>query len=98
MTTYYVTRHPGAIKWVNQQDIQVEKQIDHLDLETVKSGDIVIGSLPVNLAAEICQRGARYIHLSLDLSQDMRGKELTVEDMINCNARLEEFVVTRKEK
>lgn len=95
MTTYFVTRHPGAVEWASQQGIQVDKPVDHFEPVTVKPGDTVIGSLPVNLVAEVCQRGGRYLHLSLDSTREIRGKELTAEDMVHCNARLEEFVVSR---
>lgn len=96
MTTYFVTRHQGAIEWAKQQSIVVDKQMEHLDLALITSNDIVIGSLPVNLAAEICSKNSRYIHLSLDVPLDMRGKELTVEDMNICKARLEEFKITKE--
>jgi CRISPR-associated protein Csx16 len=56
-----------------------------------QSGDTVIGSLPVNLAAEICQRGAAYIHMTLNVPEHWRGKELTVEQMIECGACLEGY-------
>jgi CRISPR-associated protein Csx16 len=60
---------------------------------------VVIGTLPVNLVAEVCSRGGRYLHLSLDLTPELRGSELSSEDMRRCGARVEEFViqpVTRK--
>ncbi len=45
------------------------------DINDIQSGDTVIGSLPVNLAAEICQRGAAYIHMTLNVPEHWRGKE-----------------------
>ena len=59
MTTYFITRHPGAIAWAKQQGITVGRQHTHLDVNDIQPGDTVIGILPVNLAAEICQRGWR---------------------------------------
>ncbi|MCF6355147.1 MAG: CRISPR-associated protein Csx16 [Candidatus Polarisedimenticolaceae bacterium] len=96
MTTYFVTRHQGAVNWAKQQGIKVDQQTEHLDPGQIKQGDTIIGSLPVNLAADICRRGGRYLHLSLDLPQKLRGQELTAEDMIRCNARIEEFTIIRK--
>ena len=75
MTTYFITRHSGAIAWATQQGICVDRQISHLDINDIQSGDTVIGSLPVNLAAEICQRGAAYIHMTLNVPEHWRGKE-----------------------
>jgi CRISPR-associated protein Csx16 len=73
--------------------VRVDRQIAHLDPAQVQPGDTVIGALPVHLAAEVCRRGARYLHLSLDLLPQMRGRELSAEDLETCNARLEIFHV-----
>jgi CRISPR-associated protein Csx16 len=94
MTTYFVTRHPGARDWAAAEGLTVDRVIDHLDPATVAAGDIVIGSLPVNLAAEVCSRGGAYLHLSIDLPADLRGRELSAEQMRACGARLERYVVT----
>ena len=91
MTTYFITRHLGAIAWATKQGICVDRQISHLDINDIQSGDTVIGSLPVNLAAEICQRGAAYTHMTLNVPEYWRGKELTVEQMIECGACLEGY-------
>ena len=93
--TYFVTRHPGARAWALQEGIRVDQVIDHLDPALVQPGDTLIGSLPVNLAAEVCARGGRYLHLSLDLPADLRGRELTAEQMRRVGARVEEFRVLR---
>src|SRR5207249_10984084 len=41
------------------------RTMTHLDLSDVLPGDVLIGTLPVHLAAEVCSRGARYLHLTL---------------------------------
>lgn len=56
-------------------------------------GDTVIGSLPVNLVALICARGARYQHLTLDLPPSLRGQELSCDDLTHLQARLQAFRV-----
>ncbi|MDW8324914.1 MAG: CRISPR-associated protein Csx16, partial [Burkholderiales bacterium] len=56
MTTWFVSRHPGAIKWAARKGIRVDRQVDHLDVDVVQAGDVVIGTLPVHLAAEVCAR------------------------------------------
>lgn len=95
MTVLFVTRHPGAIEWAARQGIKAEA-VTHLDASAVKHGDIVLGTLPVNLVAEINERGARYLHLSIDIPPDRRGKELSAGDMDIFGARLEEFEVLKK--
>jgi len=98
MTTYFVTRHPGARAWAAEEGITVDALVAHLDHTSIGPGDIVIGSLPVNLAAEVCRRGGRYLHLSLDLPADFRGRELTAQDMRACGARIEEYRVDRADR
>lgn len=93
MTTYFVTRHPGAKAWAERQGVHVDRQVEHLDPEAVQAGDTVIGSLPVNLVARVCERGGRYLHLSLIVPRALRGIELSADDMDRFGARLEEYRV-----
>lgn len=93
MTTYFVSRHPGAVQWAARQDFGVDALIAHLDPEQVQPGDTVIGSLPVNLAAQVCERGAAYWHLSLALPADLRGCELSDADLQRLGARINRFSI-----
>lgn len=93
MTTYFITRHPGARDWALQTGIAVDAVLDHLEVEDIQPGDRVIGTLPVNLAASVCERGGRYLHLTLELPPEARGIELSAEDMRRYGARVEEFAV-----
>lgn len=97
MTTTFVSRHQGAIDWANEEGLLPEgsRIVNDYDPESAKAGEIVIGTLPAQLAARICERGARYQHLTLDLTSELRGKELSAADMRACNARLEEFFIQR---
>lgn len=94
MTTYFISRHPGAVAWAARQDLHVDQQLSHLDMGHIQPGDTVIGSLPVNLAAQVCVAGAAYWHLSLELPAELRGQELSADDMQRLGARLERFSVT----
>lgn len=93
MSTYFVSRHPGARAWAEAEGIAVDACITHLEVEQIETGDRVIGSLPVNLAAEVCRRGGRYLHLSLDMPESARGFELTADMMRRFGARIEEYRV-----
>ncbi|TSE30394.1 CRISPR-associated protein Csx16 [Tepidimonas charontis] len=95
MTTYFVTRHPGAVEWAARQGLAVDAVIAHLDPDEIQSGDVVIGTLPIHLVAQVCARGGRYYNLSLDVSLDARGRELSADDLIRYGARLEEYHVAR---
>ena len=95
MTTWFISRHAGALEWAGRRGIQAARQQAHLDLSHVNAGDIVIGTLPVHLAAAVCSKQARYFHLSLDLSEAERGKELSASDMEACGAHIAEYIVTQ---
>lgn len=95
MTTWFITRHTGARQWAAEQGFPIDRHVVHLDPADVQAGDTVIGSLPVHLAAEVCQRGARYLNLSLDLPAAARGKELSAEELTRYQARLEGFNIQR---
>ena len=94
-TVYFVSRHPGAREWAANKGFHVDCQLEHLDPQRLVAGDIVIGSLPVNLAAEVCRRGARHHHLSLELPRELRGAELSAAQMRDLGARIEEFHLER---
>lgn len=93
MTTFFVSRHRGAADWACAQGLAVDHRMAHLELDAIRPGDVVIGTLPVHLAALVCARGARYLHLVLELPPERRGQELSASDMAACGARLEEYRV-----
>ena len=93
MSTLFVSRHPGALDWAAGEGLTVDRVVAHLDPETIQPGDVVIGTLPIHLAARVCERGGRYLHLSLELPPDWRGRELSAADLRRFGARLEEYRV-----
>jgi CRISPR-associated protein Csx16 len=93
MTTWFISRHPGAIEWARQQNLHVDEYVAHLDTARIRAGDTVIGSLPVNLAAQVCAAGARYLHLSLELPAQLRGVELRADQLTALGARLQAYEV-----
>lgn len=92
-TIWFVSRHPGAVEWAKRRKLAVDRWVVQLDPADVRSGDTVIGSLPANLAAEVCARGASYLHLSLRVAEEDRGRELTADELETCNACLIEYFV-----
>ena len=95
MSTFFVSRHSGALQWAAQQGIRTEgtQVTANFDPATVQAGDVVIGTLPVHLVAEVCRKGASYQHLVLDIPPQWRGMDLSIEQMHQCQARLEEYQV-----
>lgn len=94
--TWFVSRHPGALEWINRQRHPFDLHVTHLDPALIAPGDRVIGSLPVNLAAEVCARGASYWNLSLRLKPTDRGRELSADDLEKYQAVLEPYFVLRQ--
>lgn len=70
-----------------------DQHVAHLDTTQVQPGDCVIGTLPVNLAAQVCARQATYLHLSLDIPAQARGQELSAEQLQTLGATLQQFHV-----
>lgn len=92
---WLVSRHHAALHWVLAQGLAVGRVVAHLDPTAVRAGDTVVGTLPVQSIADICSRGAHYLHLVLDLPEHMRGTELTLEQLDALGARLEQFRAER---
>jgi CRISPR-associated protein Csx16 len=90
---YVVSRHAGAVEWLRRRGVEADEVVGHLEVGRLEEGDVVIGTLPLHLAAEVCRRGCRYIHLALDAPAGARGRELTAEEMERYGARLEEYEV-----
>ena len=96
MTTYLVTRHQGAVDWATHSGFAFDTHLTHLPDElTLQTGDVVAGSLPINIVADLCEKGVTYLHLSLRIPENLRGVELTQEQLDNLDARLEAFDVRR---
>ncbi|MDO4896854.1 MAG: CRISPR-associated protein Csx16 [Moraxella sp.] len=99
MTTYFITRHIGALDWAGENGVHFDVHLSHLlDFDELKSGDVIIGTLPVNIISQINELGVHYIHLSLTIPPHLRGVELTAEQLDECQATLEEFYVKKLAK
>lgn len=100
MTTLFVTRHQGARDWADLQNFKDAEAVEHLSAAKINAlgkGDIVIGTLPVHIIAQINRRRARYFHLEMAVPLEARGRDLSAEDMARFGAKLEEFIVTKVE-
>ncbi len=96
---YLISRHSGTLEWLKQQTDQPFTHLRHLDrADAIVPGDIVLGTLPVNLVADLCQRGVRYFHLEINLPEQLRGQELSAADLHKLGASLVEYVVLRPDK
>lgn len=96
MTTYLVTRHPGAVEWMQYAGHTYDQHLTHLEsLVILQAGDTVIGSLPINIVYDINSLGVNYVHLSLYIPETLRGKELSAEQLSQLDAKLQRYEVKR---
>lgn len=92
---YFVTRHRGAVTWAARNGIKARKvSLGSFNPLLVQRGDVVIGTLPVQVIAQVNTRGGHYWHLSMDVPEEYRGAELTADQMSHFGAKLEEFYVS----
>jgi len=96
-----VTRHLGAVDWLRKKHgFTVNTHvISHLSQEIIDFLDrrhIVIGTLPIQLVADVLKQGARYFHLEMSLPSEARGKELSADDMDKYGATLQEYEGLRR--
>jgi CRISPR-associated protein Csx16 len=96
MTTWFVSRHPGAVEWARQQGLAIDRWVPHFEPADIRPGDTVAGTLPVQLAADVCARGARYLHLSLDLPLHDRGREIDAGELARRGVQLQRFDIVHR--
>jgi len=86
--TLLATRHKGAIEWIKRKGFNGEV-VSHISAEMIGEGDTVIGNIPVHMIEEIKQKGARvFIIVMPQVPKEMRGQELTAEQMEQFGAKL----------
>lgn len=89
-----MSRHAGAIAWARRHALAIDTWVDHLDTGKLRPGDSVTGTLPIHLVADVCARGATYLHLQFDMSAQQRGRELDADDLDALGARLVGYCVS----
>ena len=77
------------------QALEVDEFVAHMNIEQVAPLDTVIGTLPVHLAARVCAAGARYMHLSVDVPEQLRGRELNAAQLAALGASVDQYRVER---
>jgi len=79
-----VSRHAGAVEWLRRKGIEGEV-ITHITDPSAVAGKIVVGNLPMHLAAAADRVGV--IEMP-DLPAEKRGVDLTADEMEEFGARL----------
>jgi len=83
-----VSRHSGAIEFVKSKGFN-GRIVEQFSPEMAEAEMIVIGILPVHLISEVLVKNARFIQIQLpEVPREMRGQELTPEQMVQYGAKL----------
>ena len=90
MDTVIVTRHAGLVEWLKRRGIEGEV-VAHAGEGTVK-GKRVYGVLPYRLAA----LADEFVEVGMDVPAELRGKELTADDIDGLSPQMAEWVVGKK--
>ena len=90
MDVLIVTRHTGAVEWLRRQGVNGDV-LAHVTADDVR-GRVVIGALPLHLAAEAARVGA--IDMP-NLPPDQRGQDLTAEEMDAAGASISWYQIRR---
>lgn len=91
-----VTRHAAAQNIITKMfpDYQIEVR-EHYKAGDETGFEMVVGILPINLVADLNAKGVRFQMLTMNIPAELRGVELTEEQMAACGVKLEEFEVKR---
>jgi len=81
MRSILVTRHKGAAELAMRKGIIIDEVVADFAVCDVEPGDRVYGTLPAHLVAKLCAHGATYWHLCINFRKDLRGKELSVDEL-----------------
>ncbi len=95
MATYFISRHQGAVDWINMQNIHIDHFVRHLDITDIQANDIVIGTLPIHLGAEVCAKGAKFYFLSVNVTEQQRGTELSAQTLIEQGCELVPYFIQK---
>ena len=96
MKILVVTRHTATCNWLKTQlEGHALHFTAHFSHEMAEGFEVVVGILPINLVADLNALGIRFFMVTMDVPAELRGKELTEEQMVECNVKLEQFSVLR---
>ena len=104
MTTFFVSRHSGALEWLQRHHpdlanrAQVIAHADRHFFARLQPGDVVVGVLPIYLIAKVCERRARYFALSVPkIPPERRGHVLSADELEAYGAHLNEYLALEGE-
>jgi len=86
-----ISRHKATVEWIRERYDNIEKVLDHIKSPDDINGEIVIGNIPLHLA----YKAKEIWNVSIDLPPELRGKDLSREQFLKLNPRIEKYKVIR---
>jgi len=86
-----VSRHAGAIEWLRRHGVTGEV-VSHVDTDTDLEGKILIGNAPLWIAA---QADEIWTIEMPELPAELRGKDISAEQMEELGAKLGRYYVQK---
>ena len=80
MKVVIVSRHKGTIDYLKKRYPNAEV-VNHIDDPKKFKDSLIIGNLPLHMVSEILRNGNRFVLLTLNVPQELRGKELGEEEL-----------------
>lgn len=91
-----IVRHSAAKEWLCDKFPHDSVEVISHYTDGMEEGfDVVVGILPVPLIANLNKKEIRFLLLTMNIPESLRGVELTKQQMIDCGASLEEYIVVR---
>ena len=89
MKNIIISRHEGAVAWLEEIKGVTGKVIPHFDEKVEVKNKKVYGTLPVHLIKEIIDNGGEFYLINLpSVAFSQRGEELTPSEMEKAGAQL----------
>ena len=80
MKVVIVSRHESTIDYLKKRYPNAEV-VNHIDDPKKFKDSLIIGNLPLHMVSEILRNGNRFVLLTLNVPQELRGKELGEEEL-----------------
>ena len=75
-----VSRHPATVNLLKSRFPEAEV-VSHMTEDNIPENALVIGNLPIEMIAKVLEKGNRFVSVVLNIPPEMRGKELSEEEL-----------------
>lgn len=83
------------VNYVDKRQISLHGHLTSEIIAQLDQNALVIGTLPIHLAAQVCDSGARFMTIELNVPPELRGSELSREQLEAFGAKLVEYHIAR---